>query len=305
MQNLVIQENIENPIHNIRGKEVMLDSDLARLYHCKNGTKSVNQAVKRHINRFPERFMFQLTIEEYNALKFQIAASNYNENNLRSQIGTTNNMTRIMPYVFTEQGVAMLATILRTDISAETSIKIMDAFVAMRHYIGDNELRLSNVEIKVIKHDNDIKLLQEAFDKFEEKKIINDVYYNGQMYDAYSRILNIFKEAKESLIIIDNYADNNLLDIIKKIDVDVILITTNKYITNKLIDKYNEQYSNLKVIFDNTFHDRFFILDNKTIYHCGASVNRIGYKTFAINLVSDELANKSLLEYIKRLTNVS
>lgn len=305
MQNLVIQENIENPIHNIRGKEVMLDSDLARLYHCKNGTKSVNQAVKRHINRFPERFMFQLTIEEYNALKFQIAASNYNENNLRSQIGTTNNMTRIMPYVFTEQGVAMLATILRTDIAAETSIKIMDAFVAMRHYIGDNELRLSNVEIKVIKHDNDIKLLQEAFDKFEEKKIINDVYYNGQMYDAYSRILNIFKEAKESLIIIDNYADNNLLDIIKKIDVDVILITTNKYITNKLIDKYNEQYSNLKVIFDNTFHDRFFILDNKTIYHCGASVNRIGYKTFAINLVSDELANKSLLEYIKRLTNVS
>lgn len=305
MQNLVIQENIENLIHNIRGKEVMLDSDLARLYHCKNGTKSVNQAVKRHINRFPERFMFQLTIEEYNTLKFQIAASNYNENNLRSQIGTANNMTRIMPYVFTEQGVAMLATILRTDIAAETSIKIMDAFVAMRHYIGDNELRLSNVEIKVIKHDNDIKLLQEAFDKFEEKKIINDVYYNGQMYDAYSRILNIFKEAKESLIIIDNYADNNLLDIIKKIDVDVILITTNKYITNKLIDKYNEQYSNLKVIFDNTFHDRFFILDNKTIYHCGASVNRIGYKTFAINLVSDELANKSLLEYIKRLTNVS
>ena len=130
---------IENLIYEVRGKQVMLDSDLARLYGCKNGTKTINQAVKRHINRFPERFMFQLTNSEFKKLQ--------------SQIGTTKNMARTLPYVFTEEGVAMLATVLRTLIAEEVSIKIMDAFVAMRHFINENKdifKRLTTVEYKLL-----------------------------------------------------------------------------------------------------------------------------------------------------------
>ena len=149
------ESNIQSLIYEIRGKQVMLDSDLTRLYECTNGTKSINLAVKRHINRFPSRYMFQLTKEEFEKLRFQIE---------------TANMTRTLPYVFTEQGVAMLATILRTKIAEEVSIKIMDAFVVMRHYIGNSEYRLSNIETKIIKHDNNIKLLQESFNKLEEKR---------------------------------------------------------------------------------------------------------------------------------------
>lgn len=282
MQNLIIKDNIENLIYNIRGKEVMLDSDLARLYHCTNGTKDINKAVKRNIDRFPSDFYFELTNEE---------CSRFQKGTLKIKRGEN---IKYLPHAFTEQGVAMLASVLKTEVASKTSINIMRAFVAMRHYIGNNEYRLSNVETKIIKHDNDIKLLQEAFDKFEEKKVINDIYFNGQIYDAYSRLLDIFKEAKKSLIIIDSYADNNLLDIIKRLDINVLLITTKKYINNELIDKYNDQYDNLKVIFNNTFHDRYFILDDKMVYHCGASINRIGYKTFSINLISDEIAIKAL-----------
>lgn len=289
MYSLELKDNIGKLIYNIRGKEVMLDSDLARLYQCKNGTKEINQAVKNNPKKFPERFSWKLTDEE----------SEYFLVNYFDQKGETRGGRFKNPRVFTEQGVAMLATIIKSDIATDTSIKIMDAFVAMRHYIGNNEYRLSNVETKIIKHDNDIKLLQEAFDKFEEKKIINEVYFNGQIYDAYSRILNIFKEAKESLIIIDSYADNTLLDIIKRLNIDVILIT-NKLLTKKVIDKYNLQYNNLRVIFNGTFHDRYFILDNKTIYHCGTSINRIGHKTFSINLISDDEVCKSLFEFIKK-----
>ena len=151
MNEVIVNEdiNVENLIYEIRGKQVMIDSDLAKLYKCANGTKTINLAVKRHINRFPERFMFQLTKIEYNNLQFQIE--------------TANNMSRSLPYVFTEQGVAMLATIIRTEVAEKVSIRIMDAFVAMRHYIGNNENRLSNVESKVLEHDNEIRILQESF----------------------------------------------------------------------------------------------------------------------------------------------
>ena len=141
MEKLILnkEDNIENLIYEIRGKQVMLDSDLARIYGCKNGTKSINLAVKRHINRFPERFMFQLTEIEYENLRFQFETSS-----LEDDYGGR----RYNPYVFTEQGVAMLATILKTEVAEEASIKIMDAFVAMRHYIGNSEYRLSNIETK-------------------------------------------------------------------------------------------------------------------------------------------------------------
>lgn len=290
--NEISNKNIENLIYEIRGKQVMLDSDLARLYECSNGTKDINKAVKRNINKFPNDFYFELTTDE--CLRFQNGTLN-SKGNLRGQ------HVKYLPHAFTEQGVAMLSSVLKTEVAARVSVSIMRAFVAMRHYIGNNEYRLSNVESKLIEHDSSIKLLQESFNKFDEKKKINEIYFNGQIFDAYSKILDILKEAKKELIIIDNYADNYLLDIIKKLDVRVILITTNKYFTNEMVDRYNKQYSNLKVIFNNTFHDRYFILDNKTIYHCGASINRIGYKTFSINLINDEEVCNLLLNKIKRI----
>ncbi len=198
---------IESMIYEIRGKQVMLDSDLAKLYKCQNGTKTINQAVKRHINRFPERFMFQLTIREFE--------------NLWSQIGTANvKMKRTMPYAFTEQGVAMLATVLRTSVAEEVSISIMDAFVSMRKYISSNLIEQKYINNMVLKHDERLNILEKTFDKFETKS--NEIYFYGQIYDAYSKILDIFKEAKEELIVIDSYEDKTILDMIKNIKVKVI-----------------------------------------------------------------------------------
>ena len=166
----VNNENITNMIYEIRGKQVMLDSDLAILYECKNGTKTINQAVKRHIDRFPNDFCFQLTSEEFSNLKSQFGTSSLN-----GYGGVRKN-----PYVFTEQGVAMLASVLRTSIAANVSISIMRAFVMMRKYISNELIEQKYINNLVIKHDKDIKLLQESFDKFEEKKKNNEIYFNGQ-----------------------------------------------------------------------------------------------------------------------------
>jgi hypothetical protein len=284
--------NIEDMIYEIRGKQVMLDSDLASLYHCKNGTKEINQAVKNNINKFPERFSWKLTDAESKLF----LVKNFDQKK-ETRGGKFKN-----PRVFTEQGVAMLATILKSKIATNVSIDIMDAFVAMRHYIGNNEHRLFNVETKVIEHDLEIKLLQESFDKLEEKRKINEIYFNGQIYDAYSKILEIFKSTKKELIIIDSYADNTILDIIKRLEVKVLLITkSNNLLTKQDIEKYNKQYHNLTVIFNNDFHDRYFIIDKKDIYHCGTSINRIGYKTFSITLINDIDICKLLINKVNKI----
>lgn len=274
----------------------MLDSDLAELYRCANGTKTINLAVKRHVNRFPERFMFRLTEEESKIIRFQ-TETKYHK--IETRGGKYNK-----PYVFTEQGVAMLATILRTNVAEDISIKIMNAFVKMRHYIGNNESRLSNIETKIIEHDNNIKIIQESFDKFIEKEKVNEIYFEGQFYDAYSRIQKIFKSAKKELIIIDAYADNTLLDIIKRLNVQVIIITKkDKLLTTQDIIKYNKQYNNLKVIYNNSFHDRYFVIDNKKVYHCGTSVNYAGSKSFSINILTDKFVINSLINKINGLYN--
>ncbi len=290
---LVKDKKIEDMIYEIRGRQIMLDSDLAKLYQCKNGTKEINQAVNRNIDRFPSDFYFQLTNEEYNNLKSQIVTSSTKSNH---------GGIRKLPYVFTEQGVAMLATIIKTSIAAKISIDIMRAFIAMRHYIGNNEYRLSNVEAKVLDHDKSIKLLQEVFDKFDDKQ--NEIYFNGQEFDAYSRVIDIFKRTKKELIIIDAYADNTVLDIIKRLNIKVIIITRkNKLLTDQDIVKYNKQYNNLKVVFDSTYHDRYFIIDRKKVYHCGASVNHIGNRTLSINLLTDKEPSELLIKNVKRLIN--
>ena len=293
MEEILVKDKIENLIYEVRGKQVMLDSDLAKLYECKNGTKTINLAVRRNIKRFPDRFMFKLSKEEYyNILRFQTET-------LELQQGK---YSKYLPNAFTEEGIAMLATVLRTNIAEEVSIKIMDAFVKMRKYISTNLIEQKYINNQVLKNTEDIKLLQESFQKLEEKKKVNEIYFNGQIFDAYSKIQEIFKEAKDNLIIIDSYADSTILDIIKRLNVEVIIITKpDNLLTKQDIEKYNKQYQNLKVVFNNTFHDRYFILDDKDVYHCGTSINRIGYKTFSITKFGDNDICKMLTQKVNMI----
>ncbi len=269
---------IENLIYEVRGKQVMFDSDLAKLYQCANGTKSLNLAVKRHINRFPERFMFQLTKEEYCNLKFQSETSSWDGYG----------GVRKLPYVFTEQGVAMLATVLRTEVAEEISIKIMDAFVAMRKFIASNTLesRVSNIETKLIDYDHKFEVI---FEKMDNEKV-HHLFFDGQIYDAYSLLCDILNEARDSIILIDNYLDKSILDVLAKIDKSVFVITKN--INQKDLEMYKKQHQNIKIKCDNSFHDRFIIIDKKILYHCGASFKDLGNKCFAIN----KMENKEILE---------
>ena len=277
--------NIENMIYEIRGKQVMLDSDLAKLYECKNGTKDINKAVKRNIERFPKNFYFQITEEEMKKLWFQS--------------GTANKMIRSLPYVFTEQGIAMLSSVLHTQIAISQSIRIMDAFVKMRKIISSNLIEQKYINELVIKDNERINLLEESFSKLEEKEKINHIFYEGQIYDAYSLLIDIFKGAKEEIIIIDNYADKSILDMITNLNVKVIVVTK-KFNLLKDIDikKYNRQYNNLKVIYSDKFHDRFIILDKKVLYHSGASCKDLGNKCFAITKMEDKEYLETILKNI-------
>ena len=282
--------NIEDMIYEIRGKQVMLDSDLAKLYKCKNGTKEINQAVKNNLLKFPERFSWVLTDEETFYLRSKLLTTNYSK------------MSRTNHRVFTEQGVAMLATILKSKIAIDVTIGIMDAFVTMRHYIGGDLNRLSNIESKVIEHDKNIKMLQDSFNKLEENKEVNEIYFNGQIYDAYSKIIDIFQETKKELIIINKYIDKTILDMIKDLKCKVILITSKKSKLTKLdIEKYNSTYNNIIIIYDDTYHDRYFIIDKNKIYHSGNSVNHIGYRKSSINVLEDEKVKNSIIDDIKKI----
>ena len=195
---------IEDMIYEIRGQQVMLDSDLARLYKCTNGTKDINKAVKRNIERFPSDFYFQLTKEETShLLRFQFGTLN-KSNNKRGQ------HLKYLPYAFTEQGIAMLASTLKTEVATKTSIKIMRAFVLMKKYISNNLIEQKYINKMVIDHEERLNLVEDTFSKFKEEA--NHLFFEGQIYDAYSLLLDIFKKAKAEIIIIDNYLDKNLLD---------------------------------------------------------------------------------------------
>ena len=267
-------KDIESKIYNIRGVEVMLDSDLAKQYQCANGTKSINLAVKRNIERFPSDFYFQLNEEEFN----KICGFN-----LKLQ----NNKIRSLPYVFTEQGVAMLATVIRTEVAAKVSIDIMRAFVRMRHYIKYNDQLLPRkyllLEEKV---DNNTKRIDELFDKFNPKVITkNSIFFQNDIYDAYSVLLEIFDIAKEEIIIIDNYMGKVLLDELRNINRKIIVISSN--INDTLKKKYLKQYNNIKFINNESYHDRFIIIDRKIVFHCGASFKDLGKKCFGINEIEN------------------
>ena len=200
----------------------------------------------------------------------------------------------------------MLSAILKSEIAVEISIKIMNAFVAMRKYIGNNLMEQKYINNLVLEDHEKIKVLEDSFNKFEEKRKTTEIYFNGQIYDAYSKILDIFKSAKKELIIVDNYADKTLLDMIKELDIKVTIITKENNLLNvQTIEKYNKEYHNLKVCYDHTFHDRYFIIDNEIVYHCGSSINRIGYKTFSITLIGDNEVCKLLINSINKKGNKS
>ena len=263
--------------------------DLAKLYGTE--TKRINEAVKNNPEKFPERYSWKLTKKEIETFLVEIF-----DQKIETRGGRYKN-----PRVFTEQGVAMLATILKTKIATQISISIMDAFVTMRKYISTNnyDTRISNIETKLITHDNKIN---QIFTALESKKIVNEIYFNGQIYDAYSKIVSIIKESQKELIIIDNYADITILDMISKINIPVTLITTkNNYLTKTDIEKYNEQYNNLKIIYNNTFHDRYIIIDNQIIYHMGASINHAGSKTFSINKLEDNIVIDAIINKISTI----
>ena len=275
--NELINNNIENMIYEIRGKQVMLDSDLAKLYQCKNGTKEINQAVSRNIEKFPNRYSWILSNNELEILRSQNVTSSFKNN-----YGGRRYNTR----VFTEQGVAMLATILKTSIATKISINIMDAFVNMRKYISNNLIEQNYINNIVLEDHESIKLLQEFFTKLEKNQKINSIFFEGQIYDAYSLLIDILTCAKNEIIIIDNYAGKELLDIIKNVKIAIKLVSKN--FNQELINKYKQEYSNVEFIINNKFHDRFIIIDNNILYHSGASFKDIGKKCFALTKIIDE-----------------
>ena len=296
MNEIIVKDNIkiENLIYEIRGKQVMLDSDLAMLYGCKNGTKSLNLAVKRHINRFPERFMFQLTKEEYSSIYSRFQFETLNKNNQNQGLNI-----KYLPYVFTEQGVAMLSAILKTDVAEEISIKIMDAFVAMKNIINTSLIEQKYINSLVLEHDNEIRLLQESFNKLSTKEKINHIFYNGQIYDAYSLLIDILNKAKKEIIIIDNYAGKELFDITKDIKVNIKIYTKNIDEVSK--KKYMQEYSNIEIITTDIFHDRFIILDTKELYNLGSSLKDIGKKCTSINRIEDSTILKELISRLNKI----
>ena len=272
MKEIVVQDSIkiEDMIFEVRGKQVMIDRNLAALYQIE--TRVLIQKVKRNIERFPKEFFFQMTEQEFIDWKSHIVMSE------RDKIGL-----RRAPYVFTEQGVAMLSAIINTEVAVGISIKIINTFVAMRKYISNNLLNSNSYSDMLKDHEGRIKALENTFSKFDT--FSNELFFEGQIYDAHSLLLDIFNTSKKSIIIIDNYISKELLDVLSKTNKDITIYTKN--IDEILIKKYQKQYNNVTININNSFHDRFIIIDNKTLYHCGASFKDLGKKCFAINKIDN------------------
>ena len=280
---------IENMIYEIRGQQVMLDSDLAKLYGTE--TKRINEAVRRNPEKFPNKYCWILSDEE---------SKNFLVANCDQKIETRGGRFK-NPRVFTEHAVAMLATILKTSTAIAISLEIMDAFVKMRHFLIENKdiyKSINHINNKMVEYDSKLDYLFSKFDKKEQ------LYLEGETYDSYSNLVDILDYAKDGIIIVDAYADKYLLDLIRNIKVNVILITKNN---NRLSDieitKYHKQYNNLRVIRDNSFHDRYIIIDKKELYLCGTSINNIGNKTFMIIKLIDDNIKNTLLENINNIVN--
>lgn len=281
----IVKDDISSHIYTIRGVQVMLDEDLAILYQVK--TKVLNQTVKRNVARFPDQFCFKLDKSEYSNLKSQFVTSS-----LRSQIATSNyGGRRKLPHVFTEQGVAMLSGVLKSDVAIHMSIQIMTAFVSMRRVLQTNSLvfsRLDNLEHKQLETD---KKFDQVFDALSSKDKIPDhkIFFDGQVFDAHKFVSNLIRSAKKEIILIDNFVDDSVLDLLTKRHKNVVVIIYTKSISSSFaldIKKFNTQYPPLTVKELNTIHDRFLIIDQSTTYHFGASIKDLGKKLFAVSKLS-------------------
>ncbi|MCI8362574.1 MAG: ORF6N domain-containing protein [Clostridia bacterium] len=284
-------DNIKNLIYTIRGKQVMLDSDVARLFEYE--TKDINRNVKNNIDRFPEYYCFQLTENEYEALRCKFFT-----------LKGRGKHRKYLPYVFTEHGITMLAGILKSRVAINVSIKIVDTFVEMRKLILNNGQvfeRLTTMEYKMLEHD---KKFEEVFDELQRNKneeFKQQVFFNGQIYDSYSLIIDIIKTAQKKILIIDNYIDDSILKMLAKKNksVEVVILTSEKSNITKLdIQKFNKEYATLKVAKTDKFHDRFIAIDNKELYHIGASLKDLGKKCFAISKIEDR-------EYLEKISNLA
>ena len=277
----IVPKEIRNLIYAIRGKQVMLDSDLAALYQVE--TKNLNKAVKRNIERFPVSFCFQLTEEEVENLRFQIGTSSLNYGG-----------RRYLPYVFTEQGVAMASAILRSDIAVKMSVQIMEAFVEMRRMLISNASlfhRLDNIELRQLEAD---QKFEEIFKALESDKLHSEkgIFYNGQVFDAYTFVSDIIRKAGSSIILLDNYVDDTVLTLLGKRNDNVTATILTKSISNQLrldLQRYNSQYPAIDIEIFSDAHDRFLIIDNTELYHIGASLKDLGKKWFAFSRMDIEV----------------
>ncbi len=288
---------IKNLIYVIRGQQVMLDSDLAELYQVE--TKVFNQAVKRNMERFPKEFCFQLAREEYNSLRSQIVTS-------KGKGGR-----RYLPYVFTEQGIAMLSAVLRSDIAIQVSIKIMNTFVEMRRFMANNSLvlnRINEIEVKQLIYQKDA---DEKFNKIftyisEHEEVSQKIFFEGQIYDAFSLLAELIAKAKTEIVLIDNYVDVGTLNILAKKQENVkaqIYTVKRTKLSPTDINNFNQQYPALSVNYTEEFHDRFLIIDESWGYHIGASLKDAGKKCFAINRIEDRENIRDILNRIKKEDN--
>ena len=280
--------DIKRRIFTIRGKQVMLDSDLAELYGYE--VKKLNQQVKRNIDRFPGDFMFQLSKEELKVVKSQIVTSQRSDFFAGQEGGR-----RKLPNVFTEQGIYMLSTVLRGELAVKQSIFIMRAFREMRHFIANNSAlfeRISNVELRQLEYQ---KQTDKKFDQLfeyigEHTETHQKIFFDGQIYDAFSLLIELIQKAKQEIILIDGYVDVSTLNLLAKkqprVAVTIYTFTKTK-LTAQDVAVFNAQYPKLEVKHTNIFHDRFLILDGKTVYHIGASLKDAGKKCFAVSLLKD------------------
>ena len=300
-------EQIESLIITVRGKQVILDRDLARLYGVE--TKRLNQQVQRNIERFPEDFMFQLTKEEAESSRSQFATLNGDNTNLTSQIATLNGRgqnIKYLPYAFTENGIAMLSSVLRSPMAIATNIHIMRAFNAMRHFIGSHAQvfqRMENIEKNVLAlnaHQIDTdKKIEEVFRRLDDnsEKPEKGIFYDGQIFDAYTFINERVREAKKRIVLIDNYVDDSVLTMLDKRNKSVDAIVYTKNISRQLsldFEKHNAQYSPIEVKQFDRAHDRFLCIDD-TVYLIGASLKDLGKKWFGfvkLEQPTDELLSK-------------
>lgn len=284
---------LRNKIYTIRGVQAMLDSDLAQIYGY--DVKALNQQVKRNIGRFPPDFMFQLAREDVDSVKSQFVTSP-NSNFFAGQGGGT----RKLPYAFTEQGVYMLATVLRGELAERQSVVLMRLFREMRLVMQKNSYifnELESIRSRIlasdIHHKETDKKIGEIFNILEKHKVENTqgIFFQGQIFDAYAKFENFIAQAKKEIVLIDGYVDLSVLErlVTKKDGVSVKVYTSSKAkLKEQDVKKFNEQYPQLDLKYTEKMHDRFLIIDNKILYHIGASLKDLGKKCFAFDLMDSK-----------------